>query len=162
MSFGSTIRSHLVAGAIGATAAYYLDPDRGRARRARSRDVLIASGRDMSQDMEKRARYFEGKAEGARARADGKGRMNPVDDHVIKQGVQQQLSSAGVDDSDVVIDVTDGVVGLRGKANSAAEQKKIELATMAVPGVEEIHSWLHLPGEVAPNKALAMRASESV
>lgn len=125
--------------------------------------MLIAAGRDMTRDVEQRAHHVEGQLKGARARVDGRGEMDPVDDHVVKQGVQhQKLASSGVDMSDIVIDVTDGVVGLRGKATTGADQKRIELATMGVPGVDEVHSWLHLPGEVAPNKALAMRASADI
>ena len=159
MSVRTKFWSHLLATGGGAIAAYYLDPDRGRARRARSRDMTLAAGRDMTRDVESQARYFDGKMQGARARADGRGELEPVDDHVIKQGVQQQLASAGVDTGDVVIDVTDGVVGLRGKASSDSEVRRIEREAMKVPGADEIHSWLHLPGEVAPNKALAMRTS---
>lgn len=158
MSISAKIWSHLIAAAGGAAAAYYLDPDRGRARRARSRDVLLAAGRDMTQDVEKRARFYEGKVEGVQAKVGGRGTLDPVDDHLIKQGIQQQLASAGADTTDVVIDVTDGVVGLRGRAESADDIKKIELAAMAAPGVDEVQSWLHLPGETAPNKAVAVHA----
>lgn len=158
MSVSAKFWSHLIAGVGGAVAAYYLDPDRGRARRARSRDVFLAAGRDMTQDVEKRARFYEGKVEGAQARVAGRGKLDPADDHVIKQGVQQKMASTGADTTDVVIDVTDGVVGLRGAAASPDEIKRIELAAMGVPGVDEVQSWLHLPGETAPNKAVAVHA----
>jgi osmotically-inducible protein OsmY len=158
MSVSTKLRSHLIAAVGGAAAAYYLDPDRGRARRARSRDVLLAAGRDLTRDVEKRARYYEGKVEGVQARVTGRGKVEPADDHLIKQGIQQQLASAGADTTDVVIDVTDGVVGLRGQADSADEIKQIELVAMAVPGVDEVQSWLHLPGQTAPNKAVAVHA----
>jgi osmotically-inducible protein OsmY len=158
MALRTKFWSHTAAAGTGALAMYYLDPDRGRARRARSRDMLLAAGRDMTEEAEKRSRYYEGRLEGAQARLAGRGRLHPVDDHVVKQGIRQQLSSAGVDMSDVVIDVTDGVVGLRGKASTDSEIRKIELEVMTVPGVEEVRSWLHLPGEDAPNKALSIRA----
>jgi hypothetical protein len=161
MSFATKLWSHTTVGVVGAAAAYFLDPDRGRARRAQTRDQLLSQGRSITNDVEKQARYFEGKLEGARARADGRGELDPQDDHLVKQGIEQRLASSGIDTADIVVDVTDGVVGLRGQASSPAELKKIELETSDVPGVEEVHSWLHLPGEVAPNKALAMRAGPS-
>lgn len=161
MRVATKIWSHLLAGTTGAAVAYYLDPQRGRARRVRSRDMLLAASRDMTRDVEQRARYYEGKVEGAQARARGAGRLDPRDDHLIKQGIQQKLATTGADLRDVVIDVTDGVVGLRGKADTPDEIEKIQLATMDVPGVDEVKSWLHLPGQTAPNKAVAVRAGSS-
>lgn len=160
MSIATKLLKYGTVAGAGAVAAYYLDPDRGRARRARSRDQLISTGRDVTRDVERQARYYEGRVEGARARADGKGRLDPVDDHVIKQAIEQALARTGVETSDVVIDVADGVAGLRGRVFSMDERKKIELETMNVPGVERVNSWLHLPGQTAPNKARSLQASE--
>lgn len=151
-------RCTLVGMALGAAGAYYFDPDRGRSRRAQHRDQLISKGRSTTEDIEQRARYRRGQLEGARARADGRGQLRPQDDVDIKQGVQQELSRTGVDVADVVIDVTDGVVGLRGQVTEPADQKVVELAAAGVPGVEQVDSWLHLPGQPAPNKAASRRA----
>lgn len=158
MSVRSKLVQMAVFGGAGAALSHFLDPDRGRARRARARDQLIARARRTATDVEKQARYYEGKLEGARARADGHGELKPEDDHDIKQGVQQRLAATDAQVTDVVIDVTDGVVGLRGQVPSLDQLKAVELAAADVPGVREIESWLHLPGTPAPNKASSRQA----
>lgn len=157
MSARSKLAQILTFGGAGAALAYFFDPDRGRARRTQTRDQLISRARSMTEDVEKQARYVEGQLQGVRARADGKGKMDPQDDHLIKQGIEQRLAAAGLDTTDVVIDVTDGVVGLRGQVPSADQLDKVQNETTSVPGVEEIHSWLHLPSAPAPNKATSLK-----
>lgn len=155
----SRLRTTFFGAALGAAAAYYLDPDRGRARRTRHRDQLISKGREVTREVDKKSRYVEGQLEGARARADGKGEFRPESDADIKQAINQRLSGLGVDTSDIVIDVTDGVAGLRGQVQRPEEMKKLEIETSQVPGVEKVNSWLHLPGDPAPNKAQSLSAS---
>lgn len=154
----SRMRTMIFGAALGAATAYYLDPDRGRARRTRHRDQLLAKSRRMTRELDKKATYVEGQLEGARARADGKGQFTPESDADVKQAITQRLSAIGVDTRDVVIDVTDGVVGLRGQIQRPEELKKVELETSQIPGVEKVDSWLHLPGQPAPNKAQSLSA----
>lgn len=155
----SRMRTTLFGAALGAAAAYYFDPDRGRTRRTRHRDQLISKGRKVTREVDKKATYVEGQLEGARARADGKGEFTPETDADVKQAIEQRLSGLGIDTSDVVIDVTDGVAGIRGQIKQPEELKKIELEASQVPGVREVNSWLHLPGDPAPNKAQSLSAS---
>lgn len=154
----SRMRTMIFGTALGAALAYYLDPGRGRARRNRHRDQVLAKSRRMTRELDKKATYVEGQLEGARARADGKGEFTPETDADIKQAINQRLSALSVDTRDVVIDVTDGVVGLRGQVERPDELKKVELETTQVAGVEKVDSWLHLPGEPAPNKAQSLSA----
>ena len=46
--------------AVGATGMYYLDPERGRSRRARTRDQLAARRRRLAREVEREQRYEEG------------------------------------------------------------------------------------------------------
>jgi hypothetical protein len=120
------------AGAAGAAVAYFLDPDRGRARRAQTKDQAAAALRRRKADAEREARYLEGRAEGAAVEARGGGQPRPEDD---------------VDDTQ------------RGQVGSEEEKRRVEEAAGAAAGVREVQSWLHLPGQPAPNKAEALRAS---
>lgn len=159
MTAPSKLRQILVYAGAGAAAAHFFDPDRGRSRRTRARDQLISRARRLTRDVEKHARYYEGKVEGVRARADGRGELHPEDDHLIKQGVQQRLAASRADTTDVVIDVTDGVVGLRGQVPSKDQLQKVEVEATEVPGVQQVQSWLHLPNTPAPNKATPLETS---
>lgn len=159
MSVRAKLAQTALLGGAGAALAYFLDPEQGRGRRAETRDRLVSKSRKLTTEVETRARYAEGRLQGLRARAGGRGHLDPRDDHLIKQGIEQQLARGEVDTRDVVIDVNDGVVGLRGQLSSADEVHEVEAEASKVPGVVEVRSWLHLPGTPAPNKAAARRAS---
>ncbi len=153
----SSTKSLFFGAVLGAVAAYYFAPDRGRSRRSQHRDRVLSTTRRVTRDVEQRGRYTEGKLEGVRARSDGKGEFTPEDDIDIKQGIQQRLSQLNFEVNDIVIDVTDGVAGLRGQVKTPEEQNAAELAVADVAGVQQVDSWLHLPGQPAPNKAEARR-----
>lgn len=156
MSFRSKLSQAILFAGVGAAAAHLFDPDRGRARRTRLRDQVLARSRRAAETLETRARYRQGQLDGVRARAEGRGHLEPIDDHVVKQAVEQRLAATGVDTTDVVVDVTDGVVGLRGKVEHPDEIRWLGTEVSAVPGVEDVRSWLHLPGQPAPNKARSL------
>ena len=147
------------AGAAGATVAYFLDPDRGRARRNRTKDQAAAALRRRKADAEREARYREAKAEGAAVEARGGGQPRPQDDVDVTHAVRQAFSAAGVATDDVTVEAVDGVVTLRGQVASEDEKGRAEEAAGSAAGVREVQSWLHLPGQPAPNKAEALRAS---
>ena len=147
------------AGAAGAAVAYFLDPDRGRARRSQTKDQAAATLRRRKADAAREARYLEGKAEGVAAQARGGGRPRPEDDVDVTHGVRQAFTAAGVPTDDVTIEATDGVVTLRGQVPSEDEKRRVEKAAKSAAGVREVQSWLHLPGQPAPNKASALQAS---
>lgn len=149
----------VVAGAVGAGAAYFLDPDRGRSRRARARDQAAAAMRRRSREISSQARYAEGEIEGAKARASGAGTFTPEGDRDVVQAVRQALARLDLSTSDVKIDVVAGVASLRGQVDDAAQIDEIGRAVNAVPGVREVESYLHTPGTPAPNKAASLEVS---
>lgn len=143
----------LVAGALGAGAAYFLDPDRGRSRRAQARDQAAARLRRRKREADAELRYAAGRAEGAKARASGAGELKPEDDIDIVHAIEAALAGLEFPTSDIKADVVDGMASLRGQVQEAAQMNQAVQAVQGVPGVVQVRSYLHTPGTPAPNKA---------
>lgn len=155
---GSTAK---VAGLIGAgaTAAYLFDPEQGRGRRARLLDQLGGAARRQTRDLERTARYAQGRAEGAMARMSGAGTPHPADDRAVTDLIRQTLAGLDCATNQVVIDVAGGTATLRGQVPHLQDVGTVELAVDKVPGVRAVESFLHLPKTPAPNKTDAIEAS---
>lgn len=149
----------LVAGAAGAAGAYFLDPERGRTRRAKLTGQLGHATRRFRHRAGARGRYAVGRVEGVAARAVGKGRPEPTSDQELTDLVKAAIARADVPDRQVVVDCASGVVTLRGQVHLAAHGDELRAAVAAIPGVREVRSYLHLAGEPAPNKEPAIQAS---
>lgn len=150
----------LIAGvALGAAGMYYLDPDRGRARRARGRDQAAARLRSRRREADQRARYEANREAGQRLVEQGAGRFRPVDDTAAAQHLKQVLAAVDAETADVVVEVADRVAVLRGQVASAADRDAIVDAVGGAEGIHSVTSYLHLPGETAPNKADALNAA---
>lgn len=149
----------LTAAGVGAAAAYFLDPGQGRSRRVRAKDQLSALVRKRRRDTESLARHSRNVAEGEAARARGAGEPTPADDIDVVHAVKQAISGLGTTTSDVTVEVVDGTATLRGQVPTDDDKAKVERAVEGVVGVREVQSWLHLPGQPAPNKASALRVS---
>lgn len=146
-------------GAMGAGGAYYLDPDRGRARRARLCDKTVALRRRRQRQVEADQRYRDGQLQGEVARAAGAGAFTPEDDIDISQAIHAALAGLDLSTSDVNVDVVEGVATMRGQVDTADDGDRVCRAAGAVSGVVEVRSYLHTPGEPAPNKAASLAAS---
>lgn len=149
----------LVWGGGGAALAYFLDPDRGRARRARTRDQAAAALRRRRRETASQIRYEEGRFDGVAARASGAGRFTPEDDIDIVHAVEAALARLDVPTSDVNVEVVGGVATLRGQVVAAEHIDRLGDAVKDVPGVIEVVNYLHPPGTPAPNKAASLEAS---
>jgi hypothetical protein len=150
-------RAAMLAGiAMGATAMYYLDPDRGHGRRIRARDRLAAKRRRMQRERERAARYQAGVMQGL-AHTRGPERP-PADDLTLVDRIKSELGPR-LRSEHVSLDVADGVVELRGELENEAMIEDVVLAVSQVPDVHTVVSLLHLPGRPAPNKADALEAS---
>ncbi|MDQ4069927.1 MAG: BON domain-containing protein, partial [Actinomycetota bacterium] len=136
------VRLAVVSGA-GAAAAYFFDPDRGRARRAQARDQAEALLRRQRAEAERKAQHAANVAAGQAAEAQGAGVPRPVDDVEVVNVVKQSLSALDVDTSEVKLDSVDGIVTVRGQLPSRDAIAAVENAISGTPGVVEVQSFLH-------------------
>jgi hypothetical protein len=155
-------KTFLMGAAAGAGLSYFLDPDRGRGRRAKARDMVAARVRRGSRDLERTGRYAKGWTAGAVHKVTHPGVEQPiVDDGTLKARVESELFGPDFPSGSVVIDVADGVVTLRGELGTADEIKRGERTVARIPGVDRVENLLHLPGQPAPNVTDALDASRA-
>jgi len=148
--------SKLMTVGMGAGLMYFLDPKLGRSRRVKARDQVMAKLRRVERDRERQRRYQEGVAEGARHQ--GGPAHRPADDRALADRIRSELG-ASFPHERVSLDVVNGIAELRGQLDDRAAISALEAQVRAVPGVAGVVNLLHLPGEPAPNKAEAERAS---
>ena len=139
----------------GAAAAYFGDPELGRSRRAKTKDQLSAALRRAKGKVEQKERYVEstlaGKAQAARSQS-----TPPTDDKTLVDKVKSEvLGQPEFSGLDVVVDAADAVVALRGEVPDQTLASKLEKAVGSVTGVQRVESYVHAPGEPAPNKRAA-------
>lgn len=153
-----TVRLAAVSGA-GAAAAYFFDPENGRARRAQTRDQARAFLDRRREDAGRQARHQANMAAGQAAESRGAGVPRPADDVEVAQLVRQALAAADAETTDVTVESVDRIVTLRGQVPTRRAQEAVEQAVSRTPGVMAVQSFLHTPGTPAPNKAASLRAS---
>lgn len=130
------IRRTAIVAAAGAAAMYYLDPDRGRARRAKARSRV------------------------ERLRSTRATVSTSYNDPTLAQKVASELFAGRDIPSDrVVINSEYGVITLRGEVDTPEQIRELEAAAATIPGVRGVQTLLHLPNTPPPNKAEAIRAS---
>jgi osmotically-inducible protein OsmY len=138
----------LLAGACVA-AAYFLDPNRGKSRRAR-----------IQQRVGGMLRRGSGRAQGLKERATRSGRGEAPNDQTLAAKVQSEvLGGSSYPKEKLNVTVEGGIVTLRGEVDNADQAASLEQEIRKVSGVIDVRSFLHLPGEIPPNKAEAMETS---
>jgi hypothetical protein len=137
---------------VGATAMYFLDPVKGRSRRAVRSDRWRSRARIAERRAEQRARDAANRQAGERARARGAGQFHPVDDRSVELHLHQVLAELDVPTADVTVEAIEGLVRVRGQVASMSEHEQVITAIREARGVRDVESLLHLPGESAPNK----------
>jgi len=152
------MKRFLVGAAAGAAGMYFLDPDRGRGRRARMGQQLAARRRKIERAATSIEKDAANRADGVAARAKGAGVFHPSDDRALEVHLHQVLAEIDVATSDVSVESVEGVVRVRGQVASEADIARVVRAINGVPGVQGVESLMHLPGEPAPNKKPARAA----
>jgi uncharacterized protein YunC (DUF1805 family) len=155
-------RSIVFAGALGAALAYLFDPDRGRARRARTRDQFMGLTRRAGKRVGRLGRRIGSEAYGLRQRAAHWSKEpKELDDTTLAHKVESEIfRNPDIPKGQIVVNVEEGVVVLRG---ALPPEQAEAVASMAanIPGVRGVENLLHLPGTPAPNKAPAREASKT-
>jgi len=150
------VRTLLVATVVGAAASYFFDPERGAARRAQARDQLDAMVRRGRRNVQRTAMQVEDRARGRLAAEEHAHDARDYDDLTILDRVESEIfGRQGFPKDRINADVVDGVLTLRGQLDSEEDIAQVLTAVRPVPGLVEVVSLLHLPGQPAPNKAEA-------
>jgi osmotically-inducible protein OsmY len=128
---------------------FVFDRENARRRRHVARERNVAKVRRRARITAKRARYFEGRAEGVAHRAahavpGTNSHKEIADDLTLAQKVESEaFRHASVSKAHVSVNAERGTVFLRGRLDSDAEIEKLVKATQAVDGVERVESLLH-------------------
>ena len=143
------VAKFLGAGALGAGLAYFLDPDRGRRRRAVTKDKATAAFRRRRRDMARQARYVSGQAAGVGHKLAGGDGAVPEDDRTLEAKIRSEvLGKAPWQGCSINVQVTDGVVDLRGELQTPAEINRLERELSKFPGVARVDNHVVLPNTV--------------
>jgi osmotically-inducible protein OsmY len=147
----------LFGAAIGAAAAWFLDPNDGTRRRNVMRDKTMKYARQGKDEAARKASYAGGAIKG-KATAAGPGTSRePAEERLGDPGLQAKVESEIFRDPDVPkgqvsVNVESGIVFLRGEIEDRATIERLREAAAGVDGVRGVESLLHTPGEPAPTK----------
>jgi len=153
--------SWLGAGALGALAMYFVDPQQGRGRRATSRDRMAAVFRARFRGLRRLSRATAAKACGLAQHVQ---HMEPEhwsvpNDATLAQRVKSELfRDPEIPKGHINVNAEAGIVVLRGEVDEPAEIRSIEQAVSRMPGVRGVHNLLHLPGMPAPDRGSVLPA----
>ncbi len=148
--------SRMAFGAVGALlgvgAAYLLDPQRGRARRAMLADRLTHLGRQAADGMRRGSSSIvrEGRDLASQATHRGGGEIMPNDSALSDKVESELFADATIPKGKININVEEGVVVLRGEVDGPGQIDELRRKAERIPGVMRVDSLLHLPGESAP------------
>jgi osmotically-inducible protein OsmY len=153
-------KSLVVSWAIGAAVEYFMDPVRGKSRRAQAKDRAMSLLRHGARRAERLGRRVGAEVHGFRQRAAHlRQEDKDLDDATLANKVRSELfNDPAVSKAQINVNVEEGVVVLRGTADPA-QAEALAKAALALPGVRGVENLLHLPGTPAPNKAPSREAS---
>jgi hypothetical protein len=146
----------LVAGAgIGYLAAYFLDPERGRGRRAEVVRRLGGVGLEANRMAQRTTVLATDKAAGIKSRVLSRSDNSETDDLTLLDRVESEVfRDPTIPKGDINVMVVEGKAVLRGEVPEK-QIGAIEVAVRKVVGVKDVENLLHTPGTPAPNKASA-------
>jgi hypothetical protein len=150
-----------VLAAASAVAAYFLDPQNGKARRIRVVERSSHLARNAEHRARSQARYIGHTVRGRLEHLVG-GDEEPryAEDRTLLDRVESELfANRTIPRGRITFEVEGTEVILRGELDSPQEMKRVEDAVRQVPGVTAVTSLFHRPGTPAPNKAEALAAS---
>jgi hypothetical protein len=124
--------------ALGATAMYFLDPVRGKARQKLLRDKMIGWSNCASDRLRKTAQHAANHAVGFAAETRARLAPDCADDHTISERVRSALGRVASHPKNIEVTVHDGIVTLCGCAlrNEVQNIVRTVSRTRGVLGVE--------------------------
>jgi osmotically-inducible protein OsmY len=143
----------LAGAAVGAAAAYFLDPQGGAQRRNETRDKALSKAKTGAGGAAGTAKQAAGKARGAvhSVAPSMPGRGEAPDDVTLVRKVETEIfRSADAPKGAVSVNAENGVVFLRGVVEEREWIERLGDETRKVEGVKEVRNLLHLPGTEAP------------
>lgn len=135
----------LVGAGVGMGAEYLADPDRGRSRRAQLSDQAGARARDVTGEVQKKAKMTVDRARGQVVES-VKGVLPqdvPDDPKLLEQRIRSEVFGHRDDVSDVVLRIdAPGTVAIKGTVPSADSQRDLVSQVAEVDGVIDVRSEL--------------------
>jgi osmotically-inducible protein OsmY len=147
----------LIGAALGAAAAWFLDPNDGTRRRNVVRDKGFKYANRAKAQATQTASYAGSTIKGkAGAAVPGTGR-EPAGERLNDPALAAKVESEIFRDADtpkgkVSVSVEEGIVYLRGELDDRSQIAGLAEAAARVDGVRGVENLLHLPGEPAPTK----------
>jgi osmotically-inducible protein OsmY len=148
----------LFGAAIGAAAAWFLDPNDGTRRRNVVRDKSMKYARQGKRQAASQASYAGSTIKGkATAVAPGTSR-EPAGERLNDPALKAKIESEVFRDADlpkdrVSVSVEEGIAFLRGQVDDRETISRIYQATARIEGVRGVENLLHTAGEPAPTKS---------
>jgi hypothetical protein len=152
----------VITGAVaGAIAVYFLDPQRGHARRVQFVDWsgarLRRGWRAVNQIGLRTGSNTAALPERMVSLRSGSG---PVDDLTLRDRVESEVfRNPDLPKGQINVDVESAVVTIRGQVDNAFQIASVEKAVLKVRGVTGVENLLHVQGTPAPNKAQARESA---
>jgi osmotically-inducible protein OsmY len=143
----------LLAAIAGAAAMFFLDPERGKRRRALARDRSAGTLRRAQDVSERLQRRVASDAYGVSQRMAHPAEMQdaPANDAILAGTVMTELfRDPRIPKGSINVNAEEGVVQLRGQVERPEMIREIEERVRHIPGVIDVESLLHLPGTAAP------------
>jgi BON domain len=137
----------------GYLAAYFLDPEQGRGRRAEVARRVGGMGLEANRIAQRTTMLATDKASGIKSRVLSRTGSAETDDLTLLDRVESEVfRDPAIPKGDINVMVVEGKAVLRGQVNEP-QIGEIEAAVRKVVGVKDVENLLHVPGTPAPNKA---------
>ncbi len=141
----------LLAGAVGAALAYFFDPDNGNRRRKLTADKVGKYFRNTSRLAEDVAAQAQGVKQKV-THLKEQDKPQP-DDVTLAHKVETVIfRDADVPKGQINVNAEEGVIFLRGEADTPELIDELEAKTRKVKGVRDVENLLHLPEAPARTK----------
>jgi uncharacterized membrane protein len=139
------------AAGVGAAAMYFLDPDRGPARRARVRDQAIRAQHELENGLDTLSGDLRNRATGLGAGVRYRITGRKVDDAVLVERVRAKLGLVAGHPRAIDVAASDGTVRLSGDV-LAEEHRGLVRAVSRIPGVKSVddHLRMHASADCVP------------